>query len=126
MITILVVQTILILASVIVGYLLHRLKFNYLPPVFAQVDQAAKKAIKPLTNIIPTDKELKVGAIKRPSAQQLYIKNLPEDKKIQQSAIKDSLDNIPELVRAKELIEERRALGLWICAEPILNVRWLS
>jgi hypothetical protein len=88
-----------------------------------QAAEFDKPAAKPLPNIPQTVKNItsfkdklkndvtetvKPGIIRRPTAGELLAKDEPEIKKEADAAIKETLDQIPELREAKKLLEEQK------------------
>jgi len=61
-----------------------------------------------------TTPDIPVGPVKRPSAQELYLKSQPKQVKDSKEAVEESLDQIPELVEAKEFVAAKKAAGEWI------------
>lgn len=51
---------------------------------------------------------VKPGIIHRPTPGELLAKDEPEIKKQADSALRDTLDQVPELVRAKEFLESQK------------------
>ncbi len=48
------------------------------------------------------------GIVKRPTAGELLAKDIPMEKKEADNAMKESLDQIPELREAKKILEEQK------------------
>lgn len=68
------------------------------------------KAIKQITDFKDTLKQtvtntVKPGVVHRPSAGELMAKEVPTERKEADEALKDTLDQIPELQEAKRVLE---------------------
>lgn len=57
----------------------------------------------------PVDNTVSAGVIKRPTAQQIVLRNEPNQVKEAKQAMRESLDAIPELQEAKELLAKQKA-----------------
>lgn len=68
------------------------------------IEESVREAKNGVKAILP-DQTIKPGIIKRPSAQELHRRNLPEYKKQEHNAVKETLDGVPDLVKAKEYLK---------------------
>lgn len=85
-----IIQYILFLLTLLLGYYLGT-KRNVLSDL-STFKKNTQKEIRKLTR-----EELKVGAIRRPTNEQIQSQNMPEEKKAALKAMEETLKNIPEL-----------------------------
>jgi len=78
---------------------------NHAPTIPQQV-----KNIQSFKNKLKNDvtNTVQPGIVKRPSAGELLAKDEPPEKKEADSAMRESLDQIPELREAKKILEEQK------------------
>ncbi|HEX8965665.1 MAG TPA: hypothetical protein VF820_04515, partial [Patescibacteria group bacterium] len=82
-----------------------------------EIQDDGKKTIVKVKDLLKEKSDLKPGLIKRPTAQQQYEKNKPQEEKAAEQAMVETLDQIPELKEAKEKIEEMKKGGIYATQE---------
>ncbi|MBU6501159.1 MAG: hypothetical protein KGJ89_05320 [Patescibacteria group bacterium] len=62
-----------------------------------------------ITNALDqVDSDLQVGVLRRPSAHEVFLRNEDDKKKASKKAMKETLDTIPELKKAREAAAKQK------------------
>lgn len=93
-----------------IGYLAGYFNNHNVEKILSQTGQNISQGIK---KILP-DNRIKPGILKRPSVKELADRKVPQSVKDGREAMKETLEQIPELVEHKRAVEAyNKGQGIW-------------
>lgn len=102
---------IITIASLLIGYFLGKSQGNELDNLLDMIQQGKVLTTKQLERAgILAKSEIPTGQIKPKTAQDIQFKNRPTQEKEGMQAMRDTLDGIPELKKAKEFTRQLKKI----------------
>lgn len=98
----------LFLLTYLIGYIAGYFNGKHQDSLEAVVDILGKTTTSIKNKVKPT---MQTGVIKNPTAKDLYERKLPNHVREGKQAMKETLDKIPELQKAKEYVQQLKRSG---------------